>query len=257
MGFYPTVNSRFAKTDGESLRVYSSRIWRTPASFPPRAHAFQILPQRFLRDSAREFERTRRASLLPPRRSRSSHTNRITAACLPGDGISRYCVHDGIRIGPAVKSPQAVPTTSIKPVRETHTGSLESLTRVADRAMSRPRALRASRYSPYLSYPESFGYCTTDNACIFIRLALVFIACIRGLLLYASRFRTANAFMHVSKSRFRIGKHATRHYWNHSLMPPLPPPPVCDFFPRDSTFRFFVFRDYDTFRTPLRELENF
>lgn len=57
MGFYPTVNSRFAKTDGETLRaacilfadLTNSRL---PSLLPPvcerTLHAFQILPQRFL-----------------------------------------------------------------------------------------------------------------------------------------------------------------------------------------------------------------
>lgn len=45
-----------------------------------------------------------------------------------------------------MKSPQRVPATSIKLVRETHTHLLESLTHAANRVMSRSRALRATRY---------------------------------------------------------------------------------------------------------------
>jgi len=57
MGFYPTVNSRFAKTDGETLRAACILFADLTNSlflssfFPSacmRTHAFQILPRRFL-----------------------------------------------------------------------------------------------------------------------------------------------------------------------------------------------------------------
>jgi len=118
--------------------------------------------------------------------------------------------------------------------------------------------------SSYL-YLESFGYCTTDNACIFKRVVVGFhrMHC-RGLLLYASRFRTANAFMHVSKSRFRIGKHAVRCGDATLLESPvfsLPLVPIFSLFSLPLLVTLFLFLLFIRLRhvshAVARELENF
>lgn len=222
-----------------------------------RTHAFQILPQRFLVAGAPLASlKELRVSLFfpsPQPRSRSSHTNRITAAASPTMPVlSRYCVHDGIRIGPG-----EITAVRTHDVNKTRTRNAYTLTRIIDSCCRSHDVTVAGftshplYHSPYL-YPESFGYCTTDNACIFIRAALVFIACIGGLLLYASRFRTANAFMHVSKSRFRIGKHGRAECGDATLLesPCIPsllsPLVIFPFFPSHNFSAFSLFRTITT-----------
>jgi len=106
MGFYPTVNSRFAKTDGETLRAACILFADlTNSRFPPscssprmRTHAARVSDS-----SATPLASSKelRVSLFfpsPQPRSRSSHTNRITAA-FPTTPVSSILRARRIRIG--------------------------------------------------------------------------------------------------------------------------------------------------------------
>lgn len=287
MGFYPTVNSRFAKTNGETLRaacilycILFADLTNSCFLPPPPPLSPFLIPRAHTNARCTRFRFFHGASSLSGLRS-LVWKNSVFLSFLPldiatisliayeshysrlSDAGSLDIAYTTVSVSVPVKSPQDVLRTSIKLVRETHIYSCSNHWLHVARCHGRGALPSHPLYHSLYLYPESFGYCTTDNACIFKWVALVFIACIGGLLLYASRFRTANAFMHVSKSRFRIGKHGRARCGDATLLesPCFPSllSPLAIFYFLPATFYYFALfsYDYDTFRTPLRELENF
>lgn len=106
MGFSPTVNSRFAETYGETLRaacILFADLMNSPSlpSSPcyPALYALRILPRRFLgnrdpRLCSFQYERT------SPSLATLAYRIRIALQSLPQRRqLSRYCVHERVRIG--------------------------------------------------------------------------------------------------------------------------------------------------------------
>lgn len=153
MGFYPTVNSRFAKTNGETLRtaciLFADLTNSCFLSSRMRTHAVRVS------DSSTALPRVVGTPLA------SSKELRVSLLFIPlaattisliayesyysrfsddaSSSLDIACTMYPVSV--PVKSPQRVPTTSIKLVRETHTYLLESLTHTAGVARCHGRRL--------------------------------------------------------------------------------------------------------------------